>query len=1107
VTDNFADDDALWRRCERAWAGWLQGEKWAVVHLTNAIKNVKGIMAPMVAIPGGFVRAPDLLASKAGVSQYWEVKYRSRPIVNQLTGEREHWMQRANVSDYHAVSIHTGHQVKVALYEASARSGQGEWFQIDINTLIAQGRRETKIAHDGNEIDAWVWPCSAMQSHQGPKFLLDEANEPLLPREGEGEPIPESAIRPIERNLRKRISVELSGSKNVSTSETYSTDELRRKIERILEDDNQTGLDVLCSAIRIPSTPKYSVMRIGDVGIDVDEVLGLLHYGVRVFLITPTRETEFDKIDLAAFEESRLLEWAAVPESAGLDHWIIDGQVKQIVDPKVQRAIDSADASGKINIKQYWVVHAKADSDVIVRAGAGTGKTETMSERVVFLLSTSENSGSAGESYSPYTLRMDDIVLVTFTREAARQMRERLSKTLGLRKRLSRRCVMPALAWMMQLSSTEVSTIHSYAKSLAQQGGGIIGFSNDFRVSNQTMKFREELYKELSPRLDALFNLPQASQVPAVHLWRELLETIWEKLDNNGVEVMSLGSKEPREISWPIPNNFALETQIVKVVTDVLTSLGRGFAKICSENQAIPTSKLVATAIAAITEQPHPPVRIPKYVFIDEFQDTDSEQMTLMLKIRALFGSNLFVVGDVKQGVYRFRGAQGDAFEELKGRFTGEGLTTPTVFPLTRNFRSGKKLLSSLHPFFLSWGKRGWLEYRSEDMLEADVKKYNLGGEITTLSVRRNDFENKSVAQVKKWRNSAENEESHLDIAVLCRENWTAIKVQRALIDSGVPCELVVGGDFYRAPAVRELRVLFEAVANPNDNAALLELCETRWLEGILVSSAPEGTVEADGSAWQVPTEKILSWHDRLATLSANSFSVDDIEPLRARLMSLRNLLEKMSVLSWLILCSQSFAPAGCALQQNNDEIERARYIRCFDHLLVRLDDEFAESPTTLPRMLEWLRLQIATNFNEDEPFDVDDLHGKVTALTVHKSKGLEFDCVLVPYMWGQFVKKSRKIDVVIESQKSGIPRIVWKWKHGELPSDVFQNVPDADGAWSAEIDESCKEETRLLYVALTRARRDLVVFLSDKASVRDSSQQRPNSWEELMMQKVSANG
>src|SRR5690606_35902001 len=136
----------------------------------------------------------------------------------------------------------------------------------------------------------------------------------------------------------------------------------------------------------------------------------------------------------------------------------------------------------------------------------------------------------------------------------------------------------------------------------------------------------------------------------------------------------------------------------------------------------------------------------------------------------------------------------------------------------------------------------------------------------------------------------------------------------------------------------------------------------------------------------------------------------EDLDPLRARMSSLRNLLDKMPLLSLIMTSSQHFAPANCELPGGNDETERRRYLRCFDHLLMQIDQEFSDTLMTLPQILSWLKIQIATNFSEDEPFEASDLMGKVTALTVHKSKGLEFDHVLIPYTWEAFVKKNSSI-------------------------------------------------------------------------------------------------
>ncbi len=1087
------DENSLWREAERRWSAHLSAQQWVVMNLAGV---GSGSEAPLIAVNGGMVRAPDLMATKAGVTVYWEVKFRTTSHSNPITGEREHWMERAKVNDYLRVHHGTQCEVNVVLFDSSSRGGLGQWFVGSIDELIEAGRRDIRWASDLSEIDAWVWPKSAMRPISGPEFDMSGNRVSALPDEGEGKPVPLGVMAPIERNLRRK------SVKSVVQNENGSTADEVAKIENVISNNFELGLQVLAlETLKLRTVPKYSVLQIGDQNIDVDELLGLLHYGIRVFLITPTKKHQMDAIELEAFEDSRLLEWAIVPEAFEMSHTIVDGIDFSQLTPKSKKILELAANSGAINQKQYEIVHASPDEDIVVRAGAGTGKTETMSERIVFLLANAETIDSETGLASSSELRLDEIVLVTFTREAARQMRERLTKTLVLRKRLSRNCVLPVVAWMMQLSSSEISTIQSYAKSIAQQGAATLGLSPGFRVSKLTMQFREVLYRSLSPHLEVILDSWGPSEVPAAHEWRELIESIWNKLDNNGIEIMPLSGGNKSSLSWPLPsrNISTIDLDASKIVKTVIDQIGIEFAEICEDNQAIPTSKLVTTALAVL-RQPGPiSVRVPKYVFVDEFQDTDDEQMSMFVEIRKRLDARLFVVGDVKQAIYRFRGAEGNAFKSLNAKYVEFGTLEP--YPLSRNFRSGKFLLDSLHPYFEAWGKDGLLEYVSnEDRLEANPKRKGQSKAVDLTVTNEKKYLGDAVDQVRAWIEDSKKHDRKPDVAVLCRQNWTAIEIKQKLVEVGIPCELVVGGDFFRVPAVREMRALLEAVVNPFDSGALLELLETRWAARIMSTGAPEGIDPADRSVWEDAIDAPISWIDRLSSLSTGSFETSDLDGLRLRMISLKKLVGKMPALSWLVLCWQHFSPDSCEMPGNNESVERPRYVRCLEHLLMLMDAEFSDTPISLPRILQWLQLQIATNSNEDEPFNQESLVGKVTALTVHKSKGLEFDNVLIPRTWDQFSKKRRKFNSVITIDAKNNPRVVWEWHLKRDNRQVrISNVSESDASWDEEINEVRSEEARLLYVATTRAREELVVFIKTDSPKTARSLSDSKTWSDLI--------
>jgi ATP-dependent exoDNAse (exonuclease V) beta subunit len=139
------------------------------------------------------------------------------------------------------------------------------------------------------------------------------------------------------------------------------------------------------------------------------------------------------------------------------------------------------------------------------------------------------------------------------------------------------------------------------------------------------------------------------------------------------------------------------------------------------------------------------------------------------------------------------------------------------------------------------------------------------------------------------------------------------------------------------------------------------------------------------------------------------------------------------------------------------------------------MNEHFADSPLTLSGLLSWLKVQIATNRSEDTPMDESDIHGKTVALTVHKAKGLEFDHVIIPHTWTHFGPSTyaTTVSTVLDGEK-GRRDLLWKWRATTPP--VVNAVAD-DVRWDDDRHETEREETRLLYVAMTRAKKRLEIL------------------------------
>ncbi len=1091
------DDDPFWRKCELAWAAFLSAND----HVVTLLADANGEGAPLMLRGHQAYRAPDIQSMKGGLTYFWEVKQRHSASINLLTGEAEYWVSASSLVDYIELGRITGIPVQIVLHDGEVWRAQHKWFQADAETLYAHGQRGTRRASDGSEIEAWIWPARAMRLVPGPDVeRVVGSFETVLVRGGGEKPVADSLLSIAEKHLRGR------GSDDDAVTVADEQRVVPPGVFDLLREDAKAALATLSRTLGIPETPCYSVMRIGIDGVELDDLLGLMDYGIRLFLVVdekpewiddPTREEW-----LAACVESRLLEWTVIPGASARATWVVDGEV----DDDLRDFLSDARPHDPFNLGQYVVVHASHLEHVLVTAGAGTGKTETMSERIVFLLATAQRHPDPRDEERIYRLHLDEIVLVTFTREAKREMRERIARTLMLRQRLCSRCVLPTIAWMLELSNTEIETIHTYSKKLVAREGARMGIGPGFKVGNRTMEFARALAEALSPHLEALYTETAADgqELPPSHEVQKFAMRLWDKLAGNGFSPLGSALSPGRSnVSWG-ETREGVEGDVARAFEEAIATAAASFAEECIRNQTIPISELVTTAARAIAAANGDLVRPPRYIFVDEFQDTDSEQIGMILAVRRLSGAMLFVVGDEKQGIYRFRGAEGNAFRELESRAKGEKVEIVEA-SLNRNFRSGSHLLDSMHPYFLKWGAKKFLRYDAGARLVAALGPRS-SRTVQVTQVRKDDDEIRWHVHevVKRWL------ESHPGpmetVAVLCRANWQAKSLASHLKSQGIACETRVGGDFFQTQVVSDLRVFLEAVLNPHDDAALLESCSTRWFPGIAAMQLPARLDDAAAERWGGPLPPIMTWAERLTTLGADGrFGRSDLDALRVRFEWLGSRLTKSPVLGWLMDCEGWFDPRSTVLPGDfaDDDSDRVRYGRGFDHLVTLLDEEFADAPISPHGLLEWLRLKIATDDATDEPDPVGGATARVAVLTVHKAKGLEFDRVVIPYTADKFEKVAQ--DEIAVVADNGGARLIWKWYLGNkkeagkwIPAE-FRNVSATQGGslWDRERLEKVREEARLLYVAMTRAREELEVVVPSNVRTPTGA---PGSWAELVV-------
>ena len=1057
-----------WRIAEDTWKGVLEQRGFATTMLSRANGNARGTDAPLIEVQGNSYRAPDIIATLGRTTQYWEVKFRTYVARNKITGRSEHWISLDSFRDYVDVSRLGGLKVMVALCEKLRMHSSPNWLSADIQAIAKSGRIGNVILRNGAKLDVWFWPREIMQKEvvDGPlnaeivdiDRFSEEDEETWSANERQVEPTPLAT-----GNIQDALDV---GSLDL---------ELNLYKQAIV------GLD-------LKSVPRYSILVFAASTIDALKYAALADFGIRVFLVASADVIaglgEQQGFNLDALRASRLLE-TSPGELDGVSRvFAIDGEPIEsdgLALNALLDAIDNVDSDrGLINVGQYRIVHQRIGANLMVRAGAGTGKTETLSERLMFCLAI----GEVIEGDVEQTLRqveMRDIALITFTREAALEIRRRVSRTLVTRMRVCSKLVHPVQAWLLQLGEAQISTINGFALEVLKNTGSAIGISPNVRVAKATMDFRRSIEEHLSPIVGNFYEThPEA---PPIHEIRKQLDSIWSALYANGVEFDSETSQPRFNIDWGLGQDD-YQIAFIDLCKQVLEKVAIDFIEYSKNANIVTVEQTISTAFAAL-KQCSTIANMPRVLCVDEFQDTDRLSIEFLVAYANATEGSILAVGDVKQGVYKFRGAEGNAFEVLHSVADSTEKFEPfETLSLTTNFRTHTELLNSFRRYFEEWAMQDVFDYESTRDTLRGVRQFT-SAESEFRAVHVGQGQSPDALAAAKVQTLLETPGD--SIAVICRTNKEALSIRESLASLGVRCDILIGGSFFRSEAVREILLFLRCVFDPSDNASLLQLMDSRWARGVLKIS----DVEASSSP------ELLSWRSRIQSQDSNgNLDFTDLRKFALVFEGLAAELRNVPLLEWLISCIGSFSPAAYSRLTPNDDLDRRRYGRNLDHLITLLDLEFRSSPRGIAGVINWLEVNVATNTVEDEPFVIEETkESTVIALTVHKAKGLEFDHVVVPNFSKRFVHLSSKQPrtSVIRGGHEELPLLVVR-----KPDGINTRLDSATKTFDQL--QSLKEEVRLLYVTMTRAKKSLT-FIGNLSSPRSSA--IPASWAELLGAKL----
>lgn len=753
--------------------------------------------------------------------------------------------------------------------------------------------------------------------------------------------------------------------------------------------------------------------------------------------------------------------------------------------------------------QQEKVITAPLKPTLVV-AGAGSGKTATMSARVTYLVA----SGQVDPS---------QVLGLTFTRKATHELRERIENRLGQLYRYP--------GWTPSSSNdtqeltavageATVATYNSFAGSLVREWGLEVGLETDTAVLTPASSW--QIMYELMENWGQEFEEPFSSLDSATELALQVANSLNENL---------LSVDEARELMADLGQNLkdlrsvrgaakAIDAKSLPAMTkriQVLDLVER-YIDYKRENSLVDFGDQVALACRIVTDERVGPRVIAQYrdrfkaVLLDEFQDTSVAQTILLSSLFA--GCGVVAVGDPNQAIYGWRGASSAALGQFHRHFSnGAG----PVLQLSTAWRNDPQILQAANRISDPLRASGQVK------VEKLVKRPGVGderGKVWAARVQDGLAEAELIAKflAQRWSPSK-------SMAVLCRTRSQFTPIVAALIERGIPVEVVGLGGLLDVPEVADVRALMSVALDPTSADRLMRLIDLVGIDAAdldVVWSFARELVNARASAGPSGAEPRLA------------------EPLLAEALS----EIVVNFAAFEAFCKKyacALSPAGLyqakrlgrILQEANAaaNLELVDFISWAERAL-GLDVEAAarvDVNEVGARALAALRAQ-ATSFKSQNPEagaqvflgwlnaaqdqerglelpEVEPAPGAVQVLTVHASKGLEWDIVVVPGLveanFPSYRSRPKEDYTVLANswitQVSEFPHTLRR-DYDSLPPCPFIGLSPQAGKdailaageeYRSELGKwEVAEERRLAYVAYTRARSQLLLTTSHYAAL-----------------------
>ena len=561
------------------------------------------------------------------------------------------------------------------------------------------------------------------------------------------------------------------------------------------------------------------------------------------------------------------------------------------------------------------------DGPLMVIAGAGSGKTRVLTYKIIHLLK---------KGISPF-----NILALTFTNKAAKEMKQRISK----------------LTNENQAKSIWMGTFHSVFARILRSESELIGFPSNFTIydSYDSEKLISNIIKEMNLNKD------------------------FYKAKSIKNRISSLKN------SFITPKNYFNHPEHIE--SDKLANriqfgeIYRNYVNRCFKSAVMDFDDLLLKTNQLLNSSPETLIKyqkIFKYILVDEYQDTNYSQY-LIIKSLADRYQNLCVVGDDSQSIYSFRGANIDNILNFKKNYP-----ECTTYKLEQNYRSSKNIVEGANS----------LIKKNKFKIDKNIWTLNDSGSKIILNRSQNDSDEGRFVASNIFEEKNNNQLNNGSFAVLYRTNAQSRSIEDALRKINIDYQVFGGLSFYQRKEIKDVTAYLRLVVNSNDEESFRRIVNfpprgigLKTLEKLLIISEKENITMYDAI-------DIIDKYPKFFN-----------KGVRGRITDFRNLIESLKIESKTknadyVLTNVINGSGIIDFYRNEGSVESINRIENIEELRSGINDfileqkELADGDTSITRYLQDISLYSET----DKSFTSD----RVSLMTIHMAKGLEFNVVYV---------------------------------------------------------------------------------------------------------------